>query len=161
MGVAGCGKTTVGQKVAEHVGWAFLEGDSFHSAANVAKMGSGHPLTDEDRWPWLAAMHADLGKHQKAGQSAVVACSALKASYRERLLDGLKNTHVVYLKGNFTLISQRMEARKGHYMKASMLKSQFNILEEPDDAWVVDVALPVDTLVATVLDRLSCIPTKN
>lgn len=161
MGVAGSGKTTVGRRVAERLDWAFLEGDRFHSKANVAKMASGEPLTDEDRWPWLAAMHAALAQHQAEGRSAVLACSALKASYRARLLNDLDNTQIVYLKGDFDLINQRMQARQGHYMKASMLESQFNILEEPDDAWNVDVALPVDTLVETVLDQLACIPTKN
>jgi len=129
MGVAGSGKTTVGTMLAEAMHCAYLEGDSLHSPANVEKMSHGIPLTDADRAPWLAAIHARLLDSFGHGESLVVGCSALKRSYRTVLADGVPITWV-YLKGSPALIRSRLQHRSGHYMKADMLASHFDALEE-------------------------------
>ncbi|MEP7207659.1 MAG: gluconokinase [Casimicrobiaceae bacterium] len=149
MGVSGSGKTTVGRVVASKLGWRFLEGDSFHPAANVAKMAAGTPLTDADRWPWLDAIRAELEITTGRGEHVVLACSALKEAYRQRLAP-TGNVRFVYLKGDQETIAARLAQRKGHYMPPSLLASQFATLEEPQDALVVDVKLPLDAQVATV-----------
>jgi gluconokinase len=131
MGVSGSGKTTVAQGLAEAEGWTLLEGDSFHPPANVAKMKSGTPLTDEDRWPWLRAIAAAIDEYRARGESAVVACSALRRAYRDILIDGRNDVRLVYLRGSHALIADRMKARKGHFMPAALLDSQFRTLEEP------------------------------
>lgn len=161
MGVAGSGKSTVGQAIAKAFGAVFLEGDQFHSPGNLAKMASGDPLDDADRWPWLEALADAMTLHLELDQRVVVACSALKASYRQRLLADRDGVLTVYLHGDFATIRARLAARTGHFMKEPMLRSQFNILEPPDDALDIDVALPVATIVETVLQRLSCTRTKT
>lgn len=150
MGVAGSGKTTVGTMLAGATHCAFLEGDSLHSAANVEKMSHGVPLTDDDRAPWLAAIHARLLDAFTRGECLVVGCSALKQSYRSLLADGVPITWI-YLKGSAALIRSRLQHRTGHYMKADMLDSQFEALEEPSDALVVDVSQPAGTIVEQIL----------
>jgi len=131
MGVASSGKTTIAKGLAEREGWALLEGDSFHPPANVEKMKSGTPLTDEDRRPWLRAIAVAIDKKRAAGQSAVVACSALKRAYRDILIGGRSDVVLVYLQGSRGLIGERMAARKGHFMPVTLLDSQFATLEEP------------------------------
>jgi gluconokinase len=131
MGVSGSGKTTIAKGLADAEGWTLLEGDSFHPPANVAKMKSGTPLTDEDRWPWLRAIAAAIDAYRARGESAVVACSALRRAYRDILIDGRTDVRLVYLKGSHALIAERMRARKGHFMPAALLDSQFRTLEEP------------------------------
>ncbi|HEX5473610.1 MAG TPA: gluconokinase [Vicinamibacterales bacterium] len=153
MGVSGSGKTTIGTALARAMHCAFLEGDGLHSAANVEKMSHGIPLTDADRAPWLAAIHARIAEAVAGGQSLVVACSALKAAYRTTLSAGVPIAWV-YLKGSPELIRERMKHRAGHFMKASMLASQFDALEEPSDAIVADVAEPPAVLVQHVLAAL-------
>ena len=153
MGVAGSGKTTVGTRLAEAMHCAYLEGDSLHSPANVEKMTHGIPLTDADRAPWLAAIHARLLDFFRHGESLVVGCSALKRSYRTVLADGIPITWV-YLKGSAALIRSRLQHRSGHYMKADMLASQFDALEEPSDALIVDVCPPPDAIVEQILTEL-------
>jgi gluconokinase len=150
MGVAGSGKTTVGMMVADAMHCAFLEGDSLHSATNVEKMSRGIPLTDADREPWLAAIHARLLDAYRHRQSLVVGCSALKQSYRTVLADGVPLTWV-YLKGSPALIRSRLQHRTGHYMKADMLATQFEALEEPSDALTVDVSQSPGTIVERIL----------
>lgn len=160
MGVSGSGKTTVGELLAARLGCGFLEGDALHPAANIAKMAAGHPLDDCDRAPWLAAIHARLAAAATAGQSLVVACSALKQSYRDTLAaDGLKLTWV-YLKGARALLYARLVARHGHFFKADMLDSQLADLEEPTGASVitVDVADLPATLVAEIMTGLNAAP---
>lgn len=152
MGVSGCGKTTIGERLAERHGWRFLDADRYHSAANIAKMGAGIPLQDEDRWPWLDTLNAML--REAASGGAVLACSALKQRYRDRIAQGLEGVRWVYLKGDFELIRGRLEARKGHYMKAGLLQSQFATLEEPTDAITVDIAPTPDQIVAEIEARL-------
>lgn len=153
MGVAGSGKTTIGLMLANAMGCAFLDGDSLHSGANVEKMSHGIPLTDADRAPWLAAIHARVRDASARGESLVVACSALKQSYRAVLADGVPITWV-YLKGSPALIRTRLQSRASHFMKADMLDSQFAALEEPADALVADVSQPPAVIVDRILIEL-------
>ena len=141
MGVSGCGKTTVGQALAERLGVPFYDADDYHPAENVAKMSQGFPLNDDDRYPWLARLHELITEHVVTGQGMVLGCSALKQKYRDQLRGEHKNVHFVYLKGSFDLIWQRMQAREGHYMKAGMLQSQFDTLETPSMASALVVSI--------------------
>jgi len=154
MGVAGSGKSTVGQLLARELGWPYHEADDFHSAANKAKMGRGIPLTDDDRAPWLAAIHAAMQTSAAAGQSAIFTCSALKEKYRRVLAAGLPNLHLVYLSGDRDLLLQRIAGRQGHYMKPGMLDSQLAALEPPADALKLDVRHPPAELVAAIRQHL-------
>lgn len=154
MGVSGVGKSAVGEGLARELACTFLDADAFHPPANVAKMRSGTPLTDEDRWPWLDALNARLRAAHAAGESVVLACSALKQRYRERLLAALPGARMVFLHGDRELIAQRLQARRGHYMPASLLDSQFAALEPPADAIAVDVSGSVASIVAAVRERL-------
>ena len=138
MGVTGSGKTTVGTLLAERLGWKFADADEFHSAANKAKMHSGIPLTDADRLPWLTAMHEQIANWIAAGQNAVLACSALKESYRRMLWEG-PQARFVYLRGSYELIAERLRSRKGHFADEHILAGQFADLEEPSDALIVDI----------------------
>ncbi len=131
MGVSGSGKTTIGEKLAARLGWQFADGDDFHPPHNVQKMRSGQPLTDDDRWPWLRAIADWIDARRETGENAIVACSALKRSYRDLLLGGRPGVHLVYLKGDIELIRQRMTQRRGHFMPTALLQSQFDALEEP------------------------------
>jgi gluconokinase len=150
MGVAGCGKTTVGKIVAERLGWRFLDADDFHTPENVEKMRSGQPLTDDDRWPWLDRLNGLL----REDGSAVLACSALRQRYRDRIAAGLDDVRWVHLVGSFELIGSRLAARKGHYMPASLLTSQFNTLEPPNAALTIDVGDMPEVLAARILKEL-------
>ena len=153
MGVAGSGKTTVGAMLADAMHCAFLEGDSLHSAANVEKMSHGIPLTDADRAPWLAAIHTRLLDSFSRGESLVVGCSALKRAYRTILAEGVPIAWV-YLKSSAALIRSRLQHRTGHYMKADMLDSQFEALEEPSGAVSVDVSQSPSAIVEQILAEL-------
>ncbi|KFI46854.1 gluconokinase [Bifidobacterium bohemicum] len=132
MGVAGCGKTTVAEAVRDQLGYVMAEGDDFHSQANVDKMSHGIPLTDEDRWPWLASINTWMADHDAKGESTVVSCSALKKSYRDVLRKQI-NVFFVHLSGSQELIGERLAKRKGHYMPSSLLPSQFADLEPLQD----------------------------
>src|SRR5262245_8503336 len=125
MGVSGSGKTTIARSVAQRLGWRLVEGDDFHPPANVAKMRAGTPLTDEDRWPWLRAIAAEIDAVRARGEPAVVACSALKRAYRDILIGARPDVVLVYLQGSKPLIAERLAARKGHFMPATLLDSQF------------------------------------
>ena len=155
MGVSGCGKSTVGQALADALNCPFYDGDDFHPPENVAKMASGTPLNDDDRAPWLAALHDLLLDHAQKGETAVLACSALKKKYRVQLRAGNDQLVFVYLQGDFDLIWQRMQARPNHYMKAEMLQSQFDTLEVPDEqeALMVSITMPVEEIVANILSQ--------
>lgn len=140
MGVSGSGKTTVGALLAGRLHWPYAEADAFHPPANVAKMADGHPLTDDDRWPWLSAIGDRIDERIARGEPGVVTCSALKRKYR----DVLRRPEVtlVYLKGDHDLIAQRLAARHGHFFKPALLESQFADLEEPTpDEHVVTVPI--------------------
>jgi gluconokinase len=139
MGVAGCGKTTIGAGLAKACGWKFFDADEFHPAANIEKMSQGLPLDDSDREPWLDALNRQLRSCADKGESAVLACSALKQSYRDRLERDIEDLQWVYLRGDFATIRQRLLERPGHYMKAGLLESQFQILEEPANALTMDI----------------------
>jgi gluconokinase len=156
MGVSGSGKTTVGTRLADALGWAFADADDFHPPANVEKMRRGEPLTDEDRWPWLRAIREHIRNRLADEEPAVVTCSALKGSYREALLDDVDGAELVYLRGSYDLIRERLEARTDHFFDAEMLDSQFEALEPPssDEALVVDVDASPDAIVDTIRRRL-------
>ncbi len=142
MGVAGAGKSTYGEALAAEFGWPFRDADSFHPAANIAKMKSGTPLTDDDRWPWLDAIAQWIDAHRASGTHAIVSCSALKRVYRARLMDGRSDVRLVYLRGDKALIARRMAARTDHFMPTALLDSQFAALEEPGgEEWPVIVEI--------------------
>lgn len=140
MGVSGCGKTTIGQLLAQQLGWEFIESDDYHSAENIRKMARGVPLTDEDRQPWLESLHNVLHNFSAQERPVVMACSALRENYRNILADDLPGILFVYLKGSYALIEARLAARPAHFMKAGMLRSQFETLQEPEDALALDIA---------------------
>ncbi len=152
MGVSGSGKTTVGQALAGHLDCPFYDGDHFHPPANLAKMSSGIPLDDSDRESWLASLAALILQHSEKGEPAVLACSALKKRYRDRLRMA-PGILFIYLRGSFDLIWRRMQARQDHYMKAEMLCSQFEALEPPDadEALQVSINQNVDDILFQIL----------
>jgi gluconokinase len=140
MGVSGSGKTTVGKQLAKNLGWNFYEGDDFHPASNIEKMRHGIPLTDEDRTPWLDALQTLIRRLAQEGESAVISCSALKKSYRDRLQVEPGVPRFVFLQASYELIKERVKGRVHPFMKPDLLKSQFEILEEPKDALIVDAS---------------------
>lgn len=153
MGVSGCGKSSLGLALAERLGVAFVEGDGLHPPANVEKMRSGTPLTDADRWPWLDCVAATL----KERAPAIVSCSALRRTYRDRIRAGAgRPVHFIHLAGSREVISRRMAARAGHYMPVSLLDSQFATLEAPgpQEAFTLDVDMPLDAMVQACLEHL-------
>jgi gluconokinase len=157
MGVSGSGKTTIAAGVARQEGWELLEGDKFHPPANIAKMKARIPLTDEDRWPWLRAIAAREDELQAAGQSAVVACSALKRAYRDILIGDRGDTVLIYLRGSKALIAERMQSRTGHFMPPALLDSQFATLEESgadERPIVVDIGAPPEETIAAAMHQL-------
>ncbi len=151
MGVSGSGKNTVGEPLAQRLGWKFIDGDDYHRPENVQKMAAGIALQDEDRWPWLDQLNAILRQEK----NAVVACSALKEAYRQRLLAGIADCTIVHLRGSFELIRSRVEQRRHRYMPASLLQSQFDTLEPPAKAIDVDVSLDVEVSLKTILEKLN------
>ena len=150
MGVSGSGKTAVGKALAQRLGWDFFDADDFHPPANVAKMAGGIPLDDSDRAPWLDSLRELISSSLKADRPAVLACSALKERYRQRLLENNDGVRIIYLKGSYDLIWSRMEKRAGHYMKPHMLKSQFDALEEPTGALTVDISSPIEEIILQI-----------
>ncbi len=161
MGVCGCGKSTVGGRLASELGALFIEGDAFHPPANVARMAAGIALTDADRQGWLEALAAQLADARRAGRSVVLACSALKRRYRDVLRQGAPDLRVVHLTGDRAMLAVRLAARQGHYMPASLLDSQLVTLETPDPderAITLDAGSPTDTLVQSALTQLQAPP---
>lgn len=157
MGVAGAGKSTVGARLAAILDWPFLDADALQPRANVEKMGHGIPLTDADRDPWLTRVREHIEDYVRAGRSAVVACSALRRGYRERVrVDPA--VRFVFLKGDTALLLDRLNRRVGHFVKAPLLASQLAALEEPIDALTIDAALPVDDIVQRIRVALNCPP---
>ncbi len=154
MGPAGSGKTTVGQLLASQLGWEFADGDRFHSPANIEKMARGVPLDDNDRIPWLDAIHEAMEQWSARRRNVVLACSALRKSYRERL-QTCSGAKLVYLKGTYELLLRRLHLRKGHYATEQLLASQFADLEEPSDAITIDVAQSPKEIVAEIRKQLS------
>jgi len=155
MGVAGSGKTTVGFALAAALGWNFRDADVFHPPENIAKMSSGVALTDRDRAPWLAAIRTHIDGCLARGENAIVTCSALKESYRQAIVGSPAKVKFVHLAGDPALIAERLRARQGHFMKPELLPSQFEALEAPKDALVVDVAQPLPAIVAQIRQAFS------
>jgi gluconokinase len=153
MGVSGSGKSTIADRLAAKLGWRYEDGDQFHPPANVAKMRAGHPLTDEDRWPWLQAIADEIDRLEAAGQRVVVACSALKRAYRKILVHGRDDIRIVFLDGTQELIAARLVARKGHFMPPELLASQFKTLEppQPDER---PITVSIDASVEAVVDDI-------
>ena len=153
MGVTGAGKTTIGRALAAQLHWRFADADDYHSAANIAQMHAGIPLTDQDRAPWLQTLRQLISTWLAAGESAVLACSALKAAYRDTLRIG-PEVKLVYLRANLELIRARVAARGGSYMNPQLVPSQFATLEEPQDAVMVDASRPVEECVHAIRSAL-------
>jgi gluconokinase len=157
MGVSGSGKSTIADKLAQRLGWSYEDGDKFHPASNVAKMSAGHPLTDEDRWPWLQAIADEIDRVCKAGRHVVIACSALKRAYRAVLVHGRNDVRIIYLDGTQQLIANRLALRKGHFMPSGLLASQFGTLEPPDpgeNAVTVSIDASAETIVDDIVRQL-------
>jgi gluconokinase len=154
MGTTGAGKTTVGKLIADRLGWIFLDADDFHPPANIEKMKHGIPLADADRTPWLANIHARLVQLATDGKNAVLACSALKQSYRDTLSAGL-DFRVVYLRGTYEQMRQHILARHGHFAGESILAGQFADLEEPRDALAIDVVGTPDEIANRAIEKLN------
>ncbi|MBR0931813.1 gluconokinase [Bradyrhizobium jicamae] len=158
MGVSGSGKSTIADHLAVRIGWRYEDGDSFHPASNVSKMHAGQPLTDEDRWPWLRAIAAEIDRTCKASERAVIACSALKRSYRDILVHGRRDVRIVFLDGTRELIASRLIARKNHFMPPELLASQFRTLEPPtadERPIVVTIDRTVDIIVEDIVSQLN------
>ena len=162
MGVSGAGKTLIGEMLAQRLGCEFSDGDVFHSAANKEKMAHGIALTDEDRWPWLAAIRAEIEAKVRAGESAVFGCSALKRVYRDVLRGGPRDENVrfVYLEGSFDVLHERLATRGRHFFDPALLQSQLDTLEVPgeDEALTVSVELPPETIVDRIVASLGGSP---
>jgi len=156
MGVSGAGKTRIGELLAERLHCDFTDGDAFHSAANKEKMHKGIPLTDDDCWPWLKTIRASIEEKQRAHETAVFTCSSLKRAYRDVLRAGDKDVCFVYLKGTREVLQERLTTRTGHFFDPSLLQSQLETLEEPneDEAITVSIDLTPEQIVDEVLDQL-------
>jgi gluconokinase len=154
MGVTGSGKTTVGEKLASELGWTFSDADDFHPAANKAKMRAGIPLTDDDRWPWLLAVRQVIEQALRDSRGAIVACSALKAAYRDVLAGGLEPVRFVLLDGDPAVLKARLAQRRHEFMNPALLESQLDTLERPPNAIVIDIELPVDEQVRRIRHAL-------
>ena len=156
FGVSGAGKTTIGKLLTEEVGWHFYEADDFHSQANIEKMHRGIPLTDADRWPWLESLRQLIERSLEAGANAVLACSALKRAYRDRLRAS-DEVKLVFLRGNYALIEKQLRRRRGHFMSPELLRSQFAELEEPkpdEDVLTIELGRTPQELVAEIKIKL-------
>jgi gluconokinase len=161
MGVSGSGKSTIADHLAARLGWRYEDGDRFHPPSNVAKMSAGQPLTDEDRWPWLQAIADEIERACKAGQRLVIACSALKRSYRDILVHGRIDIRIVFLNGPQELIADRLAARKGHFMPPGLLASQFKTLEPPqpnEQPVTVSIDASVEAIVDEIIRQLELVP---
>jgi gluconokinase len=164
MGVSGSGKSTIADQLAKRIGWTYEDGDRFHPPSNVAKMKAGHPLTDEDRWPWLRAIAAEIDRVCQAGEHVVIACSALKRAYRDILVHGRNDVRIVYLDGSQQLIADRLAKRQGHFMPPDLLPSQFRTLEPPgndEDPVTVSIDASVEAIVDDIVHQLGITPTGN
>lgn len=160
MGVTGTGKTTIGQAIAARLRLPFFDADDFHSAENIAKMRAGTPLTDDDRAPWLSCLNELLKKHvsERKSEGAVLACSALKAAYRERLRCSLHGVRFIYLRGSREILNARLIERRGHYMNPALLDSQLATLEPPtelNNVIAIDIASSLLAVIAEIESRLS------
>ncbi|EAZ93117.1 gluconokinase [Crocosphaera chwakensis] len=153
IGVSGSGKTTIGKALSQELGYAFYDADDFHPPKNIAKMSQGIPLDDSDRLPWLLAIKLVIDEHQKEQKNAVITCSALKQSYRDLLEKNTTNIIWIYLKGSYETFLKRLQQRPDHFMKENMLISQFEALEEPENAVTIDVNLSVAEIVQEIINQ--------
>jgi gluconokinase len=156
MGISGSGKTTVGKLLAQSLNWDFSDADDFHPSANIEKMSLGVPLEDADRLPWLLLLQATIDRWLLENKNVVLACSALKTSYREMLYRDQQGIKIVYLKCSFQLLAARLTSRENHYMKADLLLSQLDSLEEPEDAIIIDASQPLEVIVRQIRNHLMC-----
>ena len=154
MGVSGSGKTTIGEMLAKSLNWGFSDADEYHPKANIEKMRQGTPLNDADRQPWLEAMQRAIDQWLQEDRNMVLTCSALKEAYRQMLLRDKERMRLVYLKGSYELIKQRLDRRPHHYMKVDMLQSQFDALEEPQEGTTVNISLPPEVIVQQIRESL-------
>ena len=157
MGVSGSGKSTIAEHLANRIGWIFKDGDQFHPASNISKMHAGQPLTDDDRWPWLRAIAAEIDRVSRAGGKIVIACSALKRTYRDILVHGRRDVRIIYLNGTQQLIADRLGKRTGHFMPADLLPSQFRTLEPPgsdENPVTVSIDAPVEAVIDDIVQQL-------
>ena len=155
MGPMGCGKTTIGKMLAAKLGWPFYDGDDFHPETNVEKMRAGHALTDEDRKLWLERLHANIQSWLNEKDNTILACSALKQSYRHILGVDQNTVRTVYLKGSYELLRKRIEERQHPYMDKNLLRSQLDTLEEPADGLTVDISATPEIVVSTIVNHLN------
>ena len=161
MGVSGAGKSTIAEALARRLHWRYEDGDTFHPASNVAKMKAGHPLSDDDRWPWLRAIADEIDRLSAERERAVIACSALKRTYRDILVHGRDDVRIVFLDGTQDLVATRLAARKGHFMPPGLLASQFITLERPgadERPITVSIDAPVEKIVDDIVSQLNLVP---
>lgn len=154
MGVSGTGKSTIGKLLSDRTGWNFYDADDFHSPANIAKMNRGIALSDSDRTPWLSVLNQLIINSSNNNHHGILACSALKSQYRQVLRQNDSQVVFVYLRGSYDCIQSRIQQRTGHFMNSSLLQSQFDILEEPQDALIMDVSLTPEMIVQEILNQL-------
>lgn len=153
MGPMGCGKSTVGRRLADKLAWPFIDADDFHPPANVDKMQRGIALNDDDRRPWLETLRAEITHWLATGRCGILACSALKQTYRDLLGVDQQNVRTVYLQGSFSLLRTRIEARRNHYMNPELLQSQLDTLETPEGGIIVDIAPSPATIAAQIINQ--------
>ena len=154
MGVSGTGKSTIGKLLSDRTGWSFYDADDFHPQENVDKMNRGIALTDSDRLPWLQELQKLISRHLESKRSGILACSALKSQYRQILRNQQDEVVFIYLCGDYDCIQNRVKQRQGHFMSADLLQSQFDALEEPEDAIVIDVSLSPQQIVTKILSQI-------
>ena len=154
MGVSGTGKSTIGKLLSDRTGWTFYDADDFHSPANIEKMNRGIPLTDSDRLPWLEELNHLIANALNSNQQGILACSALKSQYRQILRNNHTEVVFIYLRGSYDCVQSRIQQRTGHFMISSLLQSQFDTLEEPQDALIIDVSLAPETIVEAILSQI-------
>lgn len=154
MGVSGTGKSTIGKLLSVRTGWAFYDADDFHPQSNIDKMNHGIALTDSDRLPWLDKLKQLITTSLENDRSGILACSALKSNYRQILRGERSDVVFIYLKGDYDCIQDRVKRRRGHFMKSDLLRSQFDTLEEPQDALIIDVSQTPEMIVEQILSQV-------